>query len=115
MTTPTDAELDYCVCGGTTDKPNPDCERCQLVARNTLLTEILRLLLKQAEATSSCDCSQTWVCPMCRARAALNAGKGTMPRPSTGHPPAKHRCNICGGVVHYDGTPPVPGNWGGKK
>lgn len=38
----------------------------------------------------------------------------TMARPSTGHPACEHRCNICGGVVHYDGTPPVPGNWGGR-
>ena len=26
-----------CVCGGSTDKPNPDCERCQLVAENDRL------------------------------------------------------------------------------
>ncbi len=32
----------------------------------------------------------------------------TMPRPSTGHPdrPCEYRCNICGGIVHYDGTAP---------
>lgn len=28
--------------------------------------------------------------------------------------PTEHRCNICGGVVTFDGTPPVPGNWGGR-
>jgi len=41
---------------------------------------------------------------------------GCMPRPSTGHPdvPVEHRCNICGGVVHFDGTAPVAGNWGGR-
>ena len=39
-----------------------------------------------------------------------------MPRPSTGHPdtPVEHRCNICGGIVHFDGTPPVAGCWGGR-
>jgi hypothetical protein len=30
--------------------------------------------------------------------------------PATGG--AEHRCNICGGVVRYDGTPPQPGCWG---
>lgn len=41
----------------------------------------------------------------------------TMPRPSTGHPdtPAEHRCHICGGLVHFDGTPPVKGCWGGRE
>lgn len=24
----------------------------------------------------------------------------------------EYRCNICGGIVKFDGTPPVPGNWG---
>lgn len=52
--------------------------------------------------------------------AALNAIRmagETIPRPSTGHPdePTKYRCNICGGVVQYDGTSPVAGNWGGRK
>lgn len=30
------------------------------------------------------------------------------PRPSTGHPetPTEYRCNICGGIVRYDGTKP---------
>ena len=30
-------------------------------------------------------------------------------RPSTGHPevPTEYRCRICGGLVHYDGTPPA--------
>lgn len=28
--------------------------------------------------------------------------------------PDEHRCNICGGVVSFDGTAPVPGNWGGR-
>lgn len=26
--------------------------------------------------------------------------------------PDDFRCNICGGVVMFDGTKPVPGNWG---
>jgi len=39
-----------------------------------------------------------------------------MPRPSTGHPAATHRCGICGGVVQFDGTPPNPECWpAGKK
>lgn len=25
-----------------------------------------------------------------------------------------YRCNICGGNVSFDGTPPVPGMWGGR-
>lgn len=29
--------------------------------------------------------------------------------------PDERRCNICGGVVSFDGTPPVPGNWGGRS
>lgn len=39
-----------------------------------------------------------------------------MPRSSTGHPAATHRCGICGGVVQFDGTPPNPECWpAGKK
>lgn len=29
--------------------------------------------------------------------------------------PAEYRCNICGGIVEFDGTPPVKGNWGSGK
>ena len=29
--------------------------------------------------------------------------------------PDEYRCNICGGVVSFDGTPPVGGNWGGRS
>lgn len=29
--------------------------------------------------------------------------------------PDDYRCNICGGVVSFDGTPPVAGNWGGRS
>lgn len=29
--------------------------------------------------------------------------------------PNDYRCNICGGIVSFDGTPPVPGNWGGRS
>lgn len=50
--------------------------------------------------------------------AALNAIRmagETMPRPGGPQEPAKYRCNICGGVVQYDGTPPVAGNWGHRK
>ena len=39
----------------------------------------------------------------------------TMPRPSTGHPPAEYRCGICGGCVHFDGTPPNPDCWPNGK
>jgi len=28
--------------------------------------------------------------------------------------PDEYRCNICGGLVSFDGTPPVAGNWGGR-
>lgn len=28
--------------------------------------------------------------------------------------PEERRCNICGGVVKFDGTPPKPGMWGGR-
>lgn len=47
---------------------------------------------------------------------AIRMADKTIPRPSTGHPEATcdRRCNICGGLVHFDGTPPVPGNWGGR-
>lgn len=47
---------------------------------------------------------------------AIKMAGETMARPSTGHPdePTKYRCNICGGVVQYDGTAPVSGNWGGR-
>lgn len=47
---------------------------------------------------------------------AIRLAGETIPRPSTGHhdEPCKHRCKICGGVVQFDGTPPVPGNWGGR-
>lgn len=47
---------------------------------------------------------------------AMRLAGGTVPRPSTVHPetPDEHRCNICGGLVHFDGTPPEPGNWGGR-
>jgi hypothetical protein len=33
-------------------------------------------------------------------------GEGTIPRPSTGHPACEYRCGICGGLVHFDDTPP---------
>lgn len=48
---------------------------------------------------------------------AIRMAGATMPRPSTGHPdtPVEHRCNICGGIVHFDGTPPVAGCWGGRS
>lgn len=26
--------------------------------------------------------------------------------------PARMRCNICGAIAKYDGTPPKPGMWG---
>lgn len=44
---------------------------------------------------------------------AIRLAGGLIPRPSTGHPdaPCKHRCNICGGQVEFDGTPLVKGNW----
>ena len=28
--------------------------------------------------------------------------------------PDSRRCNICGGVVQFDGTKPQPGMWGGR-
>lgn len=28
--------------------------------------------------------------------------------------PRCYRCNICGGLVTYDGTEPKPGCWGGR-
>lgn len=65
-------------------------------ANETVLADLdtLAALLAQPESASRC-----------------------MPRPSTGHPdtPVEHRCNICGGVVHFDGTPPVKGNWPAKS
>lgn len=29
--------------------------------------------------------------------------------------PDEYRCNICGGIVSFDGTAPVAGNWGGRS
>lgn len=37
---------DDCVCGGTRERPNPDCERCQMLA------EIDRLRTKLADSVS---------------------------------------------------------------
>jgi hypothetical protein len=33
---------DTCVCGGSTERPNPDCERCQLIARIGRLERLLK-------------------------------------------------------------------------
>jgi hypothetical protein len=41
-------------------------------------------------------------------RIAMGEKPQTIPRPSTGHPAQKHRCNICGGIVQYDATAPQP-------
>ena len=45
---------------------------------------------------------------------AMRMACGTMPRPDGLPAASTYRCNICGGVVAFDGTPPVPGNWGGR-
>lgn len=51
---------DYCVCGGTPDNPNRDCERCQLVAQLTALKARCGELEAAIQALKDADRYDHW-------------------------------------------------------
>ena len=77
-------------------------ENSKLVEENTRLRKIL-------------SCVPGRIAIEAKEKAGFGTTVHVMARPSTGHPACEYRCNICGGVVHFDGTAPIAGNWGGRK
>jgi hypothetical protein len=49
-----------CVCGGSTERPNDDCERCQIVARIADLEANQERLIGWLVEASQIPCTELW-------------------------------------------------------
>ena len=115
-----------CCCGHEPRRGNADCERCALLRRLNSVTKERDEYMKSLAESIGVD-MESYALPAAHGNdplrwSVLIAERLTvlgvfqpktpvMQRPSTGHPAAAYRCGICGGLVHYDGTPPEPDCW----